>query len=75
MGPDDAVRGRKEGLGIDRAEGASWMRKRRRVADKAFIVRVRGRAVGLCVVVRVVASSGGEVLGVPWPRKRKAGWK
>ena len=38
MGPDDAARGREGGLGMDRAEGASWMRRRRRVADEAFIV-------------------------------------
>jgi len=49
------------------------MRKRRRVADKTFIVRVQGRAVGVCVVVRVVASSGVEVLEVPWSMKGEAG--
>lgn len=72
MGPDDAARGR-EGLGAEKAEGASCIRKRRRVADKTFIVRVQGRGVGLCVVVRVVASSGVEVLGMSRSRKGGAG--
>jgi len=71
MGPDDAARGREGGLGIDTTDGASWMRKRR-VADKAFIVRVQGRVVGVCVVVRVVASSGVEVLEVSLSRRREA---
>ena len=57
-------------MGMDRAEGASWMKMTRRVTDKAFIVVYR---VGLCVVVRVVASSGVEVLEVSWSRKREAG--
>ena len=70
MGPDDAARGRGGGLGMDRVEGASWMKMTRRVTDKAFIVVYR---VGLCVVVRVVASSGVEVLEVSWSRKREAG--
>ena len=73
MGPDDAARGREGELGAEKAEGASCIRKRRRVADKTFIVRVQGCGVGLCVVVRVVASSGVEVLGMSRARKGGAG--
>jgi len=62
---------------MERTEGASWARKRRRVADEAFMVRVWGRGGGLWVVVRVVASSAAEDLG--WlgsrSRKREAGKK
>lgn len=39
MGPEDAARGREGGFGTARIEGASWMRRKRRVADKAFIGR------------------------------------
>lgn len=48
MGSEDAARGREGGLGAAVAEGASWMRRKRRVADKAFIAGERG-VVGLCV--------------------------
>ena len=37
-GPEDAARGREGGLGAERTEGAGWMRRKRRVAEKAFIV-------------------------------------
>ena len=37
MGPEDAARGREGELGAAMEEGASWMRRKRRVADKAFI--------------------------------------
>lgn len=37
IGPDNAARGREGGLGAEMTEGASWMRRKRRVADKAFI--------------------------------------
>jgi hypothetical protein len=38
-GPEDAARGREGRLGAERAEGASWMRRKRRVAEIAFIAR------------------------------------
>ena len=48
-GPEDVARGREDGLGTERTEGASWMRRKRRVAVKAFIAREQRRDVGLCV--------------------------
>ena len=49
MGSEDAARGREGSLGAERTEGASWMRRKRRVADKAFIGREQGSFAGLCV--------------------------
>lgn len=48
MGPEEVARGREGGLGTERTEGANWMRRKRRVADKAFIAREWRCVVGLC---------------------------